>query len=484
MNDVFISYSIKDSSIAFKIYNDLKRSGLKPYLYEKDGEDGKNFKAEIYDILNKVKYFCLIDSPNARKSEWIKLECEYINKLKKLQKRKNIKVAIPCIVHEPGPWFSKDELLTDHREIRWIDFSGLTSLDFLERYKHAINKLCPIFGVSYRPWSDIPRSRDFEKELAAFDLDADTREFLIRDYLNFTYCVNKSSSTTPERIRLLIRDFEATFDKKNKPIKMISSYLAQGQILVDSNNDSEALSLYSKLINDFPDDARSWAALSGAQFYSDQYLEALISIDKAVEIVRAMPENTYNLIHLPELYFNKIQILLMLNKYEEVYSILLELTEDIKRLPEFLVAEIKLAICQEYFPDEKYKYLVRYYYDFKVNSSYLNRIIADMEFYIGRYFNSIKDIIATDVHYTLTCEAVTDNLQYFAELALVKTARGSIEKSSILAKALKIKSNTKNDHYFYGLLQYLNGNLAEAIQYYKISEKEDWPYYDQLIWFE
>ncbi|MFY0602754.1 MAG: toll/interleukin-1 receptor domain-containing protein [Flavobacteriaceae bacterium] len=73
--DIFISYSSGDSQIAHRLYEDLLKRGAKPYLYEKQ-RNFVEFMEEISDIIKQVKSFCLLDSPQARDSSYVKTECE------------------------------------------------------------------------------------------------------------------------------------------------------------------------------------------------------------------------------------------------------------------------------------------------------------------------------------------------------------------------------------------------------------------------
>lgn len=73
--DIFISYSNADSQLAYRLYEDLSKRGAKAYLYEKQ-KNFVEFMVEIRDILKRVKSFCLLDSPQARESKYVKAECE------------------------------------------------------------------------------------------------------------------------------------------------------------------------------------------------------------------------------------------------------------------------------------------------------------------------------------------------------------------------------------------------------------------------
>src|SRR6185436_5903967 len=305
MSSVFISYATADSRTALRIYYDLKRSGATVYLYEKEGETGINFSKEIYSTIERSKFFCLIDSSNSRKSGWVKDECAYAYSIFKKGTGFPEKI-IPCIVEENGPWFLENELFMGQNTIRGIDFSGYDYLDYKEKYKESVIKLIQELKIEYRSWSELPRDRDFEKEISLYKISDNLKSFMIRDYKNFVYSKQVNSETSLSRILNLISDC-----RKNS-IKIVSCYLAWGAILADSYKDKEAFEVFRECIKLFPEDARSWAALSAAQYFLEQFDQSLISLNKALEIITINPDNQYMQSHYTELLFNKIQLLIIL----------------------------------------------------------------------------------------------------------------------------------------------------------------------------
>ncbi len=61
---IFISYVTEDQAIAKKLYNDLKRSGIKPWLYS-DILPGQNKKTEIIKAIKDSNYFLALFSSNS-----------------------------------------------------------------------------------------------------------------------------------------------------------------------------------------------------------------------------------------------------------------------------------------------------------------------------------------------------------------------------------------------------------------------------------
>lgn len=73
-NDVFISYSKKDSDIANEIYTHLKNENVTCFMAEKDIAIGKIWDDEIDKALSSSKVVLLIITPNSIDSKWIMLE--------------------------------------------------------------------------------------------------------------------------------------------------------------------------------------------------------------------------------------------------------------------------------------------------------------------------------------------------------------------------------------------------------------------------
>ena len=476
MNDVFISYSTFDSKFAFRIYYDLVRSGLKVYLYERDGDFGIDFREEIYSEIANSEYVCLIDSPNSRNSQWVKEECLYAQEL--LNKSSRLKKIIPCLIEKNGDWFYQKEHYKNQTAVRGIDFSGFDYLDYKEKYKKSIALLCETLKTNFRPWSELPQDRDFEKEIALYNLSDHVKNFLINDYKNFYTASISNLETKLSRINNLIKDCS-----KYK-VNIIVSQLAQGAIYVDYNQDVKALEVFKKLCEDFPHDARSWAAISGAQFFLSDYSASLNSIEKSIGIIKKSPDDKYLQDHLDEMIYNKIQLLLQLNQIQEASNTLLQFQSQTVR-PEYLIAKIKLSILQNQ-PNLNLDYLKlkNNFYSFYLNSKILNRIIADLEFQLGRYFAEKSKLNIATEHYNLARTASPYNVQYHAEYFLLKKCLNLLNYDELNQILKSINFENQDELYYVGLLYFLNGNYLQSEELYNKSNKTVWGYYDKLIKYE
>lgn len=474
MNDVFISYSTLDNKFAFRIYSDLLRSGLKVYLYERDGEIGVKFNEEISHIIQNSKHFCLIDSPNSRKSKWVKEEINIA--YKKHSEDPGKFKFIPCFIESTkDSWFREDEHFPNQSSLRGIDFSCIDYLDYKEKYKKAINELCNECGSDFKPWSDSPRDKDFEKEIGS-NLTDEQREFLLNDYRNFVFFYSIKSKTSLVRIQNIIEDCEIL------KIKIISCYLAKGTILADNDEDKKAFEVYKQATIDFPYDARSWAALSASQFYLNNYEESLFSINNSIKIIEENKENDYLQRHYNEMIYNKIQILIELYYIDEAEFILNSLSSH-EHLPEFLIAHIRITLIKNEFTigNRLYRKLSENYYDFNLNSKHINLLIANIEYEIGKKLANIGNTLMAERHYNIATNANKKCIQYFGELVLLKVYNKSWDLEGTLNEGLNLHPISNNDLYFYGLLKFLNNELEAASYYFEQSKKAGWPYYNKLI---
>ncbi len=472
MNDVFISYSTEDSSIAFRIYTDLSRSGICVFLYERDGENGVEFRNEIYSIIDNSHTICLIDSPSSRASRWVREECRYSMGL--IDKTKPVKRIVPCIIEKPGDWFFNNEHFPNQSAIRGIDFSSLNYLDYKEKYVNSISQLCNNLNTVFTPWSGLPNERDFEKELSLFSVTDPNKEFLISDYRNFVLSTNSNSKTKLGRILNLLSDCERL------GIQILTCHLALGAIYAENNDDNEALKVFRKVCQQFPQDARGWAALGGVLFYLQEYNESLYAINNALKIVEQFPDNDYLQRHKSEIIYNKVQILIQQKEYNQA-SILLNQYPNLFLTPEHLCAKIKLSIFtgNNNF-SHLYKTLVRNYYDFRLNTKVLNTLIGELEFQLGRYYVSNNDYNSGLNHYKNACKIQGKNLQYTSNYFLLQFASKQLNKKELEHKLNTLDPKNSSDYYYYGLLYYLKNDFEAASKYYTKSGLS-WNRYDELI---
>ena len=72
--DVFISYSVKDSSLAKELESKLAKLGIKTFLAEKSLEIGLRWQGQIQQAVRDSRMLVVLLTPNSVKSSWVMLE--------------------------------------------------------------------------------------------------------------------------------------------------------------------------------------------------------------------------------------------------------------------------------------------------------------------------------------------------------------------------------------------------------------------------
>src|SRR5688572_2720842 len=73
---VFVSYASEDAAVARRVHLELERSAaVRPWGFKENGRFGENFKQEFEERIRETQYFCLLDSPHSRQSDWVRYEC-------------------------------------------------------------------------------------------------------------------------------------------------------------------------------------------------------------------------------------------------------------------------------------------------------------------------------------------------------------------------------------------------------------------------
>lgn len=478
-DNIFISYATEDSTYAYRIYYDLKRSGLSVWLYERDGKFGENFRNEVINKLHKMTYFFLIDSQYARDSKYVKEECLYFNNIIKSEKSKKRKIFI-ALIESPGKWRDK-ELFEKQNEIRYIDFTGIDHYDSREKYKSGMDLICNICGKEYIEWSQLPSERDFIKEISTCrNLNDDDRNILETDYKNFEKRYYQKSNNSINRIKIIINDCELM------KISAITPYLALGRIQADLNDHNAAQSTFQMISKKFPLDARGWCALGSAYFYSMNYNEALHAYEHGLKLINQQIENPYVKVHRGELIHNIIHSYLKMGKIKNARQCLLELNPEFRKLPEIKIAEIKIL-----FHEDKHSIAHQIYNDLNflydntnLNPSPINMALADVDFQFAKYYSTNQpNQPQKSMKYLENSNYLAPyNLEYKANLALYYHCNHlSKRKKEIIKAGLKLVPNTDSEFYYYGMLKYFNNEIESSYQYYFKSKLTKWPFYSDLI---
>ncbi|MCP4353240.1 MAG: protein kinase [Desulfobacterales bacterium] len=124
---VFISYVKEDFYIADKLYNDLKKNGVKPWMNKKDNFAGQNWKKSIRREIKKSTHFlALMSSNSVSKSGFFQSELKLAIELHKERIPSEIFIIPVHLDNTPIPYDDYEEL----EEIKYVD---IPSPSFYER---------------------------------------------------------------------------------------------------------------------------------------------------------------------------------------------------------------------------------------------------------------------------------------------------------------------------------------------------------------
>lgn len=211
---IFISYTIADSAIARRIYDDLKMSdkSVQIYLFERteaDEKRGQDFWEKIIAAMNGVAFLLLIDSARARASQWVIRECE---EAMKLLRQGKIQKFIPCQIEPDGDWRKPgavgirpehQALFESINRLTRINLYGYTVFDHEDIYRDEMKALCHTCGLNAKNFSDTPEAIDFQDELASLKLDIPNKEILVNDYKYFLDRAKSDSLSAKRRLEIL-----------------------------------------------------------------------------------------------------------------------------------------------------------------------------------------------------------------------------------------------------------------------------------------
>lgn len=505
MNSVFLSYSNKDNVFVKRVYDDLNRCGIDVWGFEENGRVGINFVQEFSNELHSRRCFCLMDSPNARLSKFVKTECEIA--MQRLVRNDSF-LLVPCLIYPKKPdqsWWVK-ELFTNQNLISYIN---------LTEYESGIRKLCHLLEAVYYPASQIPRDSDFLEELFNSGLDRHDITELSEMYSSFRKEYSKRPHIAKNWLtNLIVRldDLEAT--------QIVSPRIALGVMEAEAEKHEEAAEIFRRFAQLQPDDPRAWAGLAGAQFYLSDFMGALKSYYRCKKIIVGTT-NSEHLSHLAEVSHNIARTFLALGYAQKAWEELDSLSDNDKCEVHIhaLLGNILLALGN---PKKAIKYLKGALEDYNGNdqtppialvtdiaecyrlldlSSEEAEIIklgvsmfkADPEmlrWIAGRSLNNFEPYKA--ITFLKNAIALEENsVIYRAELAsllyfISKKDEAFLEANNCLKLEEKMKVITPRDQYYLGLAYYILGKKEIADNFFHKARIKDnvivgWPTYNQLV---
>jgi cold shock CspA family protein len=112
---IFISYAKEDKIVAEKLYDDLKRAGLNPWLDSRDLLPGERFESRISKVISQSRYFlALLSSRSVRKTGYVNKEIRHGLDIALRYPEDEIFV-IPVRIDECEPSFE------GLRKLHWVD---------------------------------------------------------------------------------------------------------------------------------------------------------------------------------------------------------------------------------------------------------------------------------------------------------------------------------------------------------------------------
>jgi hypothetical protein len=134
LESVFISYAREDSVAALRLYEELKRAGLWPWLDKEDLLPGQDWSLEISKAVRKSRYLiALFSSTSVQKRGYIQRE---------------FKLAVDVLDEFPeGKIFAIPARLDDC-EIPYEKFRNIKRVDLFPSWEEGIRRILRSFGIS------------------------------------------------------------------------------------------------------------------------------------------------------------------------------------------------------------------------------------------------------------------------------------------------------------------------------------------------
>ncbi|MCC6725777.1 MAG: TIR domain-containing protein [Saprospiraceae bacterium] len=532
--DVFLSYAVQDSAIVRQIYDDLRRANIKVWEFRHDGERGVDFVSEYKEKIENAEYFCLIDSPWARKAEHVKSECEFAIERESVRGYPKI---LPCRICPSGSWDKGSEVFYRQNRRVWIDFSN---------YRVAIKELCAQLGGEFVYQPEKARDEDFLEEMRSLKLFTNNRDEIItvgewqslkENYEQYTLSRdNAKVGNRKNQIKLGILFLQKILIicESNKNIKLISPYLELGILLGELGKEKAARKTFRKAADSFPDDPRPYMGIGGTYYFQKKHVKAISNYIICSEKALAS-KNEKHIAALPDIEHNICQVLIEKGSINEALKKIkvhvfdtsssaellgvfgkallmsgnfLQATSYLERSIEFLkMGRMFLTLKKEYFLavlfdlaecygqlglyNEQFDYLTLIEQEYFPDEPEVYREIAKFYWYYGDMVsNGDKNEMAIRF-YEKAIEFRPNAVKYYAELASIYyelNDHALLNKYTSYCFELekKYQIRTDIDHYYLGLAYYLlDKNSAVAEREYELSQRntivKNWTHYKNLV---
>jgi hypothetical protein len=133
---VFISYAREDYEAAFRLYRDLKRAGLRPWLDKHDLLPGQDWNREIRKAVRKSRYFIAIfSSTSVHKRGYV---------------QKEYKLSLDVLDEFPEGEIFAIPVRLDNCEIPYEKFRKIEYVDLFSDWTQGVKRLLRSFGIITR----------------------------------------------------------------------------------------------------------------------------------------------------------------------------------------------------------------------------------------------------------------------------------------------------------------------------------------------
>lgn len=442
-----------------RIYDDLTRSGIKVWRYEKDSKKGTDYQEEYLAVLRTSDYFCLLDSPHARSSGDVQIEIS-----EGWAKFSPTSCFFVCLVAKPGEWRKQAVF----NKVTYFDISPRDDDDRFDQYgayEKAIREIVEKMGRRFVPWAYQPWVGDLEAEFfhaAPSHLTMEAKEVLLTEFksANF-YWQNGELEKAESRLKILFKD--------HAYLNLISPGLLLAAVYFDGFKIEEACETYDILTNNFPHDPRTWFGLGLAAFHCGDFELAAQSFGRALKEIERNPGNTYHQDAKPNVVINLATTFLQMARVPEAEKCLTWLPGNSADRPEAKVVKILLLLkAKEQSEAQRlFQTLEHLNSDIDKNPEHINIMLADLN---ARFASHTQGVSAVG-HLQRAVRLQPLNIQYWAQLALLHYYEKNLKATSHAAEqAMRLPPKTAHDSYFLGLAYFLKNDIAQAQAHFEDSK--------------
>ncbi|MBL7798617.1 MAG: tetratricopeptide repeat protein [Saprospiraceae bacterium] len=456
-----------------RIYDDLTRSGLLVWRYEKDSKKGINYQDEYLAALRAADYFCLLDSPHARASREVQKEIR-----EGWKKFSRTGCFLVCLVAKSGEW-RKGAAFT---KITYFDLAPRDAGDTFDQhgaYEKAIGEMVQKMGRRFVSWAFQPWVGDLEAEFfhtVPAQLSVQAKEILLADFksANFHW-QNGELEKAESRLSLLANE--------HANLRLISPGLLLAAVYFDGSKIESARETYDALTKNFPYDPRTWFGLGLAAFHCRDFDSAAKSFNRALNEIDRNPDNIFHQEAKPNVLINLATTFLQSGRFHEAEKCLACLPGRSADLPEARVVKTLLLLqanemgqAQEIF--QTFEHL---HSDIEKNPTHINSMLADLN---ARFASRTQG--ASTIFYLQRAVCLQpQNIQYWAQLALQHHYDKNPEASNHAAQqAIQLPPQTDYDRHFRGLAYFLKNNREMAKADFEASKSTGFDWYGNHIFLE